>query len=121
MVFMGGLRKYMLIIGIIFFLGIFFFCGIFLFVCFWLKDEIIIDSWLYFFIFGLIFLVMVGLIVFYMFCIYFLIFEGDLRVNLNKVVFIYFVLIWGELNLNKKNLNKNKFVLNKYDIFFEID
>lgn len=77
---MGGLIKYVLIIKNFFLLGIFFFCGILFFVCFWFKDEILNDSWLYLFIFVIIVWFMVGLIVFYMCWIYLFIFEGYLNV-----------------------------------------
>lgn len=80
MVFMGGLRKYILIIRICFLWGIFFFCGILFFVCFWFKDEIFSNSWLYLFFFGIIVFFIVGLIVFYMFWIYLFIFDGYLCV-----------------------------------------
>lgn len=81
MVIMGGLIKYVLIIKGVFLLGIFLFCGILFFVCFWLKDEIFNDSWFYLLIFVLIVWGIVGLIVFYMFWIYLMIFEGYLNVG----------------------------------------
>lgn len=119
MAFMGGLRKYMPITGITFLLGTFSLCGIPPFACFWSKDEIITDSWLHSSTLGWISLITAGLTAFYMFRIYFLTFEGDLRANLNNVAFLYPLSIGEELNLDKKNIKKNEFVLNKSDIFFE--
>jgi NAD(P)H-quinone oxidoreductase subunit 5 len=48
MVFMGGLKKHMPIIGTTFLTGTLSFCGIPSLICFWSKDEILVDSWLYF-------------------------------------------------------------------------
>lgn len=117
MAFMGGLRKYMPITGITFLLGTFSLCGIPPFACFWSKDEIITDSWLYFSGFGWISLITAGLTAFYMFRIYFLTFEGPLRANSQKVFFIYPVSIWGNLKSNNLKLEfvskERDFVLNK--------
>lgn len=119
MAFMGGLRKYMPITGTTFLLGTFSLCGIPPFACFWSKDEIITDSWLYFSGFGFISWITAGLTAFYMFRIYFLTFEGHLRANSDKVFFIYPVSIWGNLksnNLKLEFISKKKiFVLNKSD------
>lgn len=119
MAFMGGLRKYMPITGITFLLGTCSLCGIPPFACFWSKDEIITDSWLYFSGLGWISWITAGLTAFYMFRIYFLTFEGYLRANSHKVFFIYPVPIWGDLksnNLKLEFVSKEKnFVLNKSD------
>nr|BEI32600.1 NADH dehydrogenase subunit F [Weissia exserta] len=119
MAFMGGLRKYMPITGITFLLGTFSLCGVPPFACFWSKDEIITDSWLYFSGLGWISWITAGLTAFYMFRIYFLTFEGYLRANSHKVFFIYPVSIWGDLksnNLKLEFVSKEKnFVLNKSD------
>lgn len=119
MAFMGGLRKYMPITGTTFLLGTFSLCGIPPFACFWSKDEIITDSWLYFSGFGFISWITAGLTAFYMFRIYFLTFEGHLRANSDKVFFIYPVSIWGNLKSNNLKLEfvskKKNFVLNKSD------
>nr|QWW92666.1 NADH dehydrogenase subunit 5 [Schistidium sp. 49138] len=113
MAFMGGLRKYMPITGITFLLGTFSLCGIPPFACFWSKDEIITDSWLYLSSLGWISWITAGLTAFYMFRIYFLTFEGHLRANLNQVFSIYSISIWGNLKFNNLKLefiskNENK-------------
>nr|YP_009867717.1 NADH-plastoquinone oxidoreductase subunit 5 [Hygroamblystegium varium var. humile]QKG04856.1 NADH-plastoquinone oxidoreductase subunit 5 [Hygroamblystegium varium var. humile] len=121
MAFMGGLRKFMPITGITFLIGTFSICGIPPFACFWSKDAIITDSWLYFSGLGWISWITAGLTAFYMFRIYFLTFEGYLRANLNKGSFI-FVSIWGDLQLNNKKLEFiSKKLNNKFDKSFEID
>ncbi|CAN6472631.1 unnamed protein product [Victoria cruziana] len=56
-------------------------CGIPPLACFWSKDEILNDSWLYSPIFVIIALYTAGLTVFYMFRMYLLIFEGHLHSN----------------------------------------
>jgi len=125
MAFMGGLRKYMPITGTTFLIGTFSLCGIPPFACFWSKDEIITDSWLYFSSLGWISWITAGLTAFYMFRIYFLTFEGNLRANSNKVSFISPVSIWGDLKSNKLKLEfiskKKNFILNKSDNFFNIN
>lgn len=124
MAFMGGLRKYMPITGTTFLIGTFSLCGMPPFACFWSKDEIITDSWFYFPSLGWISWITAGLTAFYMFRIYFLTFEGQLRANSNKVFFIYPVSIWGDLksnNLKLEFISKEKnFILNKSDNFFNI-
>nr|YP_009867225.1 NADH-plastoquinone oxidoreductase subunit 5 [Amblystegium serpens]QKG04364.1 NADH-plastoquinone oxidoreductase subunit 5 [Amblystegium serpens] len=121
MAFMGGLRKFMPITGITFLIGTFSICGIPPFACFWSKDAIITDSWLYFSGLGWISWITAGLTAFYMFRIYFLTFEGYLRANLNKGSFV-FVSIWGDLQLNNKKLEFiSKKLNNKFDKSFEID
>ena len=124
MAFMGGLRKYMPITGITFLIGTCSLCGIPPFACFWSKDEIITDSWLYFSSLGWISWITAGLTAFYMFRIYFLTFEGYLRANSNKIFLIYPVSIWGDLKSNNLKLEfiskENFFILNKFDTFFNI-
>nr|UGN11407.1 NADH-plastoquinone oxidoreductase subunit 5 [Calyptothecium hookeri] len=121
MAFMGGLRNFMPITGTTFLIGTFSLCGIPPFACFWSKDAIITDSWLYFSGLGWISWITAGLTAFYMFRIYFLTFEGYLRVNSNKVSFIS-VSIWGDLQLNNKKLEFiSKKLNNKSDKSFEID
>ena len=121
MAFMGGLRKFMPITGITFLIGTFSLCGIPPFACFWSKDAIITDSWLYSPGLGWISWITAGLTAFYMFRIYFLTFEGYLRVNSNKVSFIS-VSIWGDLQLNNKKLEFiSKELNNKFDKSFEIN
>nr|YP_010004213.1 NADH dehydrogenase ND5 subunit [Myurella julacea]QNR01334.1 NADH dehydrogenase ND5 subunit [Myurella julacea] len=120
MLFMGGLRKFMPITGTTFLIGTFSLCGIPPFACFWSKDAIITDSWLYFSGLGWISWITAGLTAFYMFRIYFLTFEGYLRANSNKVFFIYPVSIWGDLQLNNKKLEFiSKKLNNKSDKSFE--
>lgn len=125
MAFMGGLRKYMPITGTTFLIGTFSLCGIPPFACFWSKDQIITDSWLYFSSLGWISWITAGLTAFYMFRIYFLTFEGNLRANSNKVSFISPVSIWGDLKSNKLKLEfiskEKNFILNKSDNFFNIN
>jgi NAD(P)H-quinone oxidoreductase subunit 5 len=88
MVFMGGLRKHMPIIGTTFLIGTLSLCGISLLACFWSKDEILANSWFYFPVIGWIAWITVGLIAFYMFCIHFITFEGNLRANSFKESFL---------------------------------
>nr|QFQ51604.1 NADH-plastoquinone oxidoreductase subunit 5 [Leucobryum juniperoideum] len=124
MAFMGGLRKYMPITGTTFLIGTFSLCGIPPFACFWSKDEIITDSWLYFSSLGWISWITAGLTAFYMFRIYSLTLEGYLRANSNKVFFISPISIWGDLkynNLKLEFISKKNFILNKSDNFFNMD
>nr|YP_009988695.1 NADH dehydrogenase ND5 subunit [Myuroclada maximowiczii]QNM40007.1 NADH dehydrogenase ND5 subunit [Myuroclada maximowiczii] len=121
MAFMGGLRKFMPITGITFLIGTFSLCGIPPFACFWSKDAIITDSWLYFSGLGWISWITAGLTAFYMFRIYFLTFEGYLRANSNEVSSIS-LSIWGDLQSNNKKLEFiSKKLNNKFDNSFEID
>nr|YP_010273739.1 NADH-plastoquinone oxidoreductase subunit 5 [Dinetus racemosus]UKO32147.1 NADH-plastoquinone oxidoreductase subunit 5 [Dinetus racemosus] len=78
MVLMGGLTKHVPISKGAFLLGTLSLCGIPPLACFWSKDEILHDSWLYSPIFALIAWATVGLTAFYMFRIYLLTFEGPL-------------------------------------------
>nr|YP_010188956.1 NdhF [Orthotrichum stellatum]QZJ47759.1 NdhF [Orthotrichum stellatum] len=127
MAFMGGLRKFMPITGTTFLIGTFSLCGIPPFACFWSKDAIITDSWLYFPGLGWISSLTAGLTAFYMFRIYFLTFEGCLRSNsTNKMAFINSVPIWGDLQSNNKKLefisknlnsNNNKLLENEKCIY----
>ncbi|KAA3465963.1 NADH dehydrogenase [Gossypium australe] len=84
MVFMGGLRKHVPITQIAFLVGTLSLCGIPLLACFWTKDEILSDSWLYSPIFAIIAWSTAGLTTFYMFQIYLLTFEGHLNVHFQK-------------------------------------
>ncbi|CAK9188842.1 unnamed protein product, partial [Sphagnum troendelagicum] len=79
MAFMGGLRKHMPITGTTFLIGTLSLCGIPPLACFWSKDEILADSWLYFPVIGWIAWITAGLTAFYMFRIYFITFEGNFR------------------------------------------
>nr|YP_010192038.1 NdhF [Evolvulus alsinoides]QZN05680.1 NdhF [Evolvulus alsinoides] len=84
MVLMGGLTKYVPITKGAFLLGTLSLCGIPPLACFWSKDEILHDSWLYSPIVALIAWATAGLTAFYMFRIYLLTFEGHLSVRLQN-------------------------------------
>nr|QXI86287.1 NADH-plastoquinone oxidoreductase subunit 5 [Gentiana bavarica] len=100
MVLMGGLGKYIPITKTSFFLGTLSLSGIPPLACFWSKDEILNDTWLYSATFALIAWSTAGLTAFYMFRIYFLTFEGHLNVNFQnysgkqKIPF-YSISLWG--------------------------
>nr|QZJ47983.1 NdhF [Tetraphis pellucida] len=129
MAFMGGLRKYMPITGTTFLLGTLSLCGIPPFACFWSKDDILAESWLYFPILGWLAWITAGLTAFYMFRIYFLTFEGKFRADYyEKISYISSIPIWGSFifeNLNKEKIKfisqsrENKTVLKKSYDFFE--
>nr|YP_009729485.1 NADH-plastoquinone oxidoreductase subunit 5 [Incarvillea arguta]QHW07049.1 NADH-plastoquinone oxidoreductase subunit 5 [Incarvillea arguta] len=101
MVLMGGLTKYIPITKISFLLGTLSLCGIPPLACFWSKDEILHDSWLYSPIFGIIACATAGLTAFYMFRIYLLTFEGHLNVHFRNYngrqnTSFYSISIWGK-------------------------
>nr|YP_009529490.1 NADH-plastoquinone oxidoreductase subunit 5 [Aphananthe aspera]ARC97626.1 NADH-plastoquinone oxidoreductase subunit 5 [Aphananthe aspera]AXX76685.1 NADH-plastoquinone oxidoreductase subunit 5 [Aphananthe aspera]QWK47134.1 NADH-plastoquinone oxidoreductase subunit 5 [Aphananthe aspera] len=100
LVLMGGLRKHVPITKISFLLGTLSLCGIPPLGCFWSKDEILNDSWLYSPIFALIACSTAGLTAFYMFRIYLLTFEGHLNVHFQtysgkKNSSAYSISLWG--------------------------
>nr|YP_009548537.1 NADH-plastoquinone oxidoreductase subunit 5 [Tryonia myriophylla]AYW15358.1 NADH-plastoquinone oxidoreductase subunit 5 [Tryonia myriophylla] len=110
--FMGGLRKYMPITGTTFLPGTLSLCGIPPLACFWSKDEIITESWLYSPVLGLLTSFTAGLTAFYMFRIHFLTFEGDFRANQanctdfnNSNLNARDVSLWGGFEL-KSSINK---------------
>nr|YP_009935650.1 NdhF [Saururus chinensis]QNS38051.1 NdhF [Saururus chinensis]QNS38138.1 NdhF [Saururus chinensis]QQY98130.1 NADH dehydrogenase subunit 5 [Saururus chinensis] len=110
MVLMGGLTKYVPITKTTFLFGTLSLCGIPPLACFWSKDEILNDSWLYSPIFAIIAYSTAGLTAFYMFRVYLLTFDGRLRVhfqnfNGTKSSSFYSISIWGkeESNLNNRN------------------
>nr|YP_010142559.1 NADH dehydrogenase subunit 5 [Lagotis yunnanensis]QQL02675.1 NADH dehydrogenase subunit 5 [Lagotis yunnanensis] len=110
MVLMGGLTKYVPITKTSFFLGTLSLCGIPPLACFWSKDEILNDSWLYSPIFAIIAWATAGLTAFYMFRIYLLTFEGHLNVYFQnysgkKNTAFYSISIWGKGS--SKTINKN--------------
>nr|AZM32171.1 NADH-plastoquinone oxidoreductase subunit 5 [Nepenthes mirabilis] len=116
MVFMGGLTKHVPITKTAFFLGTLSICGIPPFACFWSKDEILNDSWLYSPIFGIIAFSTAGLTTFYMFRIYLLTFEGHLNVRFKnysgkKSSSLYSISLWGKKGLQKKLLQKKLLTL----------
>nr|ARD04897.1 NADH-plastoquinone oxidoreductase subunit 5 [Prunus undulata] len=101
MVLMGGLRKHVPITKTAFLLGTLSLCGIPPLACFWSKDEILNDSWLYSPIFAIIACSTAGLTAFYMFRIYLLIFEGHLNVYFQtysgkKNSSFYSMSLWGK-------------------------
>nr|QXO05284.1 Nicotinate dehydrogenase FAD-subunit [Rhomboda moulmeinensis] len=119
MVLMGGLKKYVPITKTTFFLGTLSLCGIPPLACFWSKEEIIHDSWLYSPIFALIAWFTTGLTAFYMFRMYLLTFDGYLRIHFQdyssfsstKNSSFYSISLWGKGTLKKVNfskMNKNK-------------
>nr|YP_010970027.1 NADH-plastoquinone oxidoreductase subunit 5 [Taenitis blechnoides]WNR49240.1 NADH-plastoquinone oxidoreductase subunit 5 [Taenitis blechnoides] len=110
--FMGGLRKYMPITGTTFLPGTLSLCGIPPLACFWSKDEIITESWLYSPVLGLITSFTAGLTAFYMFRIHFLAFEGDFRANQanctyfnNSNPYLRDISLWGGVEL-KSSINQ---------------
>uniref|UniRef100_UPI0030E23D51 NADH-plastoquinone oxidoreductase subunit 5 n=1 Tax=Camellia arborescens TaxID=2944735 RepID=UPI0030E23D51 len=109
-VLMGGLTKYVPITKTSFLLGTLSLCGIPPLACFWSKDEILNDSWLYSPIFAIIAWFTAGLTAFYMFRIYLLTFEGHLNVHFQdysgkKSTLFYSISIWGKAY--SKTINKS--------------
>nr|YP_009415801.1 NADH-plastoquinone oxidoreductase subunit 5 [Pyrenaria khasiana]ASM42666.1 NADH-plastoquinone oxidoreductase subunit 5 [Pyrenaria khasiana] len=110
MVLMGGLTKYVPITKTSFLLGTLSLCGIPPLACFWSKDEILNDSWLYSPIFAIIAWFTAGLTAFYMFRIYLLTFEGHLNLYFQdysgkKSTLFYSISIWGKAYY--KTINKS--------------
>nr|WEX31901.1 NADH-plastoquinone oxidoreductase subunit 5 [Camellia pitardii var. compressa] len=110
MVLMGGLTKYVPITKTSFLLGTLSLCGIPPLACFWSKDEILNDSWLYSPIFAIIAWFTAGLTAFYMFRIYLLTFEGHLNVHFQdysgkRSTLFYSISIWGKAY--SKTINKS--------------
>nr|YP_009477432.1 NADH-plastoquinone oxidoreductase subunit 5 [Tecomaria capensis]AVM81909.1 NADH-plastoquinone oxidoreductase subunit 5 [Tecomaria capensis] len=101
MVLMGGLTKHVPITKTSFLLGTLSLCGIPPLACFWSKDEILNDSWLYSPIFAIIACATAGLTGFYMFRIYLLTFEGYLNVHFRNYsgsqnTSLYSISPWGK-------------------------
>nr|YP_009533616.1 NADH dehydrogenase subunit 5 [Vitis thunbergii]AYI64641.1 NADH dehydrogenase subunit 5 [Vitis thunbergii] len=101
MVLMGGLTKHVPITKNTFLLGTLSLCGIPPLACFWSKDEILNDSWLYSPIFAIIACLTAGLTAFYMFRIYLLTFEGYFNVHCKnysgkKSSLFYSISLWGK-------------------------
>lgn len=110
MVLMGGLTKHVPITKTAFLVGTLSLCGIPPFACFWSKDEILNDSWLYSPIFAIIACSTAGLTAFYMFRIYLLVFEGYLNVNCQnfngkKNSSFHSISLWGKEKEAKKKMN----------------
>nr|YP_010733619.1 NADH-plastoquinone oxidoreductase subunit 5 [Rhodotypos scandens]ARC98399.1 NADH-plastoquinone oxidoreductase subunit 5 [Rhodotypos scandens]WEG92890.1 NADH-plastoquinone oxidoreductase subunit 5 [Rhodotypos scandens] len=133
MVLMGGLKKHVPITKNAFLLGTLSLCGIPPLACFWSKDEILNDSWLYSPIFAIIACSTAGLTAFYMFRIYLLAFEGHLNVysqtySGKKNSSFYSMSLWGKegqkiikkktrlLDLLMTKKNEKTFFLNTYRI-----
>nr|YP_009919886.1 NADH-plastoquinone oxidoreductase subunit 5 [Caryodaphnopsis tonkinensis]ATL22558.1 NADH-plastoquinone oxidoreductase subunit 5 [Caryodaphnopsis henryi]WRH33627.1 NADH-plastoquinone oxidoreductase subunit 5 [Caryodaphnopsis sp. QZ-2023a]QMQ98592.1 NADH-plastoquinone oxidoreductase subunit 5 [Caryodaphnopsis tonkinensis]WRH33696.1 NADH-plastoquinone oxidoreductase subunit 5 [Caryodaphnopsis sp. QZ-2023a]WRH33790.1 NADH-plastoquinone oxidoreductase subunit 5 [Caryodaphnopsis sp. QZ-2023a] len=113
MVLMGGLTKYVPITKNTFLLGTLSLCGIPPLACFWSKDEILNDSWLYSPIFAIIACFSAGLTAFYMFRMYLLTFDGHLHVHFQnysgtKNSPFYSISIWGKEGT--KSVNRNFFL-----------
>nr|YP_009649840.1 NADH dehydrogenase subunit 5 [Pentapogon crinitus]QCD14827.1 NADH dehydrogenase subunit 5 [Pentapogon crinitus] len=101
MVLMGGLRKYIPITRSTFLWGTLSLSGIPPLACFWSKDEILSNSWLYSPFFGIIASFTAGLTAFYMFRIYLLTFDGYLRVHFQNYSStkggpLYSISLWGK-------------------------
>nr|WRH07684.1 NADH dehydrogenase subunit F [Citropsis articulata]BEV75594.1 NADH dehydrogenase subunit F [Citropsis gilletiana]BEV75685.1 NADH dehydrogenase subunit F [Citropsis schweinfurthii] len=101
MVLMGGLRKHVPITKTAFLLGTLSLCGIPPLACFWSKDEILNDTWLYSPIFATIAFFTAGLTAFYMFRIYLLTFEGPFNFCFQnysgkKSNSLYSISLWGK-------------------------
>lgn len=110
MVLMGGLTKHVPITKTAFLVGTLSLCGIPPFACFWSKDEILNDIWLYSPIFAIIACSTAGLTAFYMFRIYLLVFEGYLNVNCKnfngkKNSSFRSISLWGKEKEAKKEMN----------------
>nr|QEJ86116.1 NdhF [Fendlera rupicola]QEJ86199.1 NdhF [Fendlera rupicola] len=110
MVLMGGLTKHVPITKTAFFLGTLSLCGIPPLACFWSKDAIINDSWLYSPIFAIIACSTAGLTAFYMFRIYLLTFGGHFNVHFQnysgkKNISFYSISLWGKGD--SKTIKKN--------------
>nr|YP_009969284.1 NADH-plastoquinone oxidoreductase subunit 5 [Beilschmiedia brevipaniculata]YP_010560488.1 NADH dehydrogenase subunit F [Beilschmiedia intermedia]QNE86391.1 NADH-plastoquinone oxidoreductase subunit 5 [Beilschmiedia brevipaniculata]UYW35759.1 NADH dehydrogenase subunit F [Beilschmiedia intermedia] len=124
MVLMGGLTKYVPITKTTFLLGTLSLCGIPPLACFWSKDEILNDSWLYSPIFAIIACFTAGLTAFYMFRMYLLTFDGHLRAlfqnySVTKNSSFYLISIWGKEGT--KLVNRNLFLStmnNNEKVFF---
>nr|ACC93280.1 NADH dehydrogenase subunit F [Proustia cuneifolia] len=110
MVLMGGLTKHVPITKTSFLLGTLSLCGIPPLACFWSKDEILNDSWLYSPIFAIIAWSTAGLTAFYMCRIYLLTFEGHLNVHFQnysgkKNTPFYSISLWGKQSSKISNKN----------------
>nr|QBK84273.1 NdhF [Zantedeschia aethiopica]QHN55083.1 NADH dehydrogenase subunit 5 [Zantedeschia aethiopica]QJF46822.1 NADH dehydrogenase subunit 5 [Zantedeschia aethiopica] len=110
MVLMGGLTRYVPITRTTFLLGTLSLCGIPPLACFWSKDEILSESWLYSPIFAVIACFTTGLTAFYMFRVYLLTFEGYLHVHFQNYSVgqsssFYSISLWGKEAPKAVNMN----------------
>nr|QWQ52161.1 NADH dehydrogenase subunit 5 [Pimpinella diversifolia] len=122
MVSMGGLTKHIPITKTAFLLGTLSLCGIPPLACFWSKDEILNDTWLYSPIFAIIAWFTAGLTAFYMFRIYLLTFEGHLNVHFQnysgkKNTPFYSISLWGKEDSKKINKSFRLLTMKNHDIF----
>nr|YP_010834275.1 NADH dehydrogenase subunit 5 [Dioscorea biformifolia]WFP44621.1 NADH dehydrogenase subunit 5 [Dioscorea biformifolia] len=125
MVLMGGLTKYVPVTRTTFLLGTLSLCGIPPLACFWSKDEILTDSWLYSPIFAIIAYFTAGLTAFYMFRVYLLTFDGYLRVHFqnysstkSSLFSSMSVSVWGREALKIDNPNLPFLTLNSNNKVF---
>nr|YP_010878087.1 NADH-plastoquinone oxidoreductase subunit 5 [Mesoamerantha guatemalensis]WHE19883.1 NADH-plastoquinone oxidoreductase subunit 5 [Mesoamerantha guatemalensis] len=126
MVLMGGLTRYVPITRTTFLLGTLSLCGIPPLACFWSKDDILNDSWLYSPIFAVIAYFTAGLTAFYMFRVYLLTFDGYLRVHFQnysstKNGSFYSISLWGKGTPRGVNPNLLLSTMNKKVSFFSKD
>nr|YP_007889907.1 NADH-plastoquinone oxidoreductase subunit 5 [Francoa sonchifolia]AFJ00517.1 NADH-plastoquinone oxidoreductase subunit 5 [Francoa sonchifolia] len=127
MVLMGGLTKHVPITKTAFLVGTLSLCGIPPLACFWSKDEILNDSWLYSPIFAIIACSAAGLTAFYMFRIYLLTFEGHLNIHFQnysgkKSSSFYSISLWGKEGpkiISKKFRLINLLTINKDSFFWK--
>nr|YP_010921307.1 NADH-plastoquinone oxidoreductase subunit 5 [Werauhia gladioliflora]WIL94049.1 NADH-plastoquinone oxidoreductase subunit 5 [Werauhia gladioliflora] len=123
MVLMGGLTRYVPITRTTFLLGTLSLCGIPPLACFWSKDDILNDSWLYSPIFAVIAYFTAGLTAFYMFRVYLLTFDGYLRIHFKnysstKNGSFYSISLWGKGTPRGVNPNLLLSTMNKKVSFF---
>nr|DAZ90495.1 TPA_asm: NADH-plastoquinone oxidoreductase subunit 5 [Racinaea ropalocarpa] len=123
MVLMGGLTRYVPITRTTFLLGTLSLCGIPPLACFWSKDDILNDSWLYSPIFAVIAYFTAGLTAFYMFRVYLLTFDGYFRVHFRnysstKNGSFYSISLWGKGTPRGVNTNLLLSTMNKKVSFF---
>ena len=124
---MGGLKKQVPITRTLFLVGTLSLCGIPPLGCFWSKDEILNDTWLYSPFFAIIACSTAGLTAFYMFRIYLLTFEGHLNFyfqtySVKKKSSVYSASLWGREGQEKIKTNFSLLPLltkkNEKNIFF---
>nr|YP_009440891.1 NADH-plastoquinone oxidoreductase subunit F [Japonolirion osense]AHH24283.1 NADH-plastoquinone oxidoreductase subunit F [Japonolirion osense]CUS18846.1 NADH-plastoquinone oxidoreductase subunit F [Japonolirion osense] len=126
MALMGGLTRYVPITRTTFLLGTLSLCGIPPLACFWSKDEILNDSWLYSPIFAIIACFTAGLTAFYMFRMYLLTFDGYLHVHFQnyssaKNSSFYSISLWGKEAPKAVNRNSLLSTMNNKASFFSKD
>nr|YP_010433762.1 NADH-plastoquinone oxidoreductase subunit 5 [Catopsis sessiliflora]UTA92978.1 NADH-plastoquinone oxidoreductase subunit 5 [Catopsis sessiliflora] len=126
MVLMGGLTRYVPITRTTFLLGTLSLCGIPPLACFWSKDDILNDSWLYSPICAVIAYFTAGLTAFYMLRVYLLTFDGYLRVHFQnysstKNGSFYSISLWGKGTPRGVNPNLLLSTMDKKVSFFAKD